>query len=384
MQAHTLTFHQEKPFCCLEQACSKRFRTRRAAKEHLLTHRNALVFLCPFEGCGKRFVSVKARKQHWLTHTTHRATSCPYQNCPKRFTVESSLKRHLLQLHSESAPKLWPCLFDGCGKQFTTPGNRTRHLRSHSGEKPFVCPYENCGRRLSLKDSLQAHIRSHTGERPWSCPATGCDKRFIRRGALNVHKKIHAENKRSLHPGAGLAGALALTAKQPAPVPKLAQMRLWFCTIEGCRSRYKRKQGLKAHLLSHRRAQFQQFLETGYSPARTHSRDRQETGSPSRPACATPDTVPVSGEQLSCPWPEEPFVAPLLAPLESSLHWPGSQLTLADFFHCDPLVSIDEPLSWLWSPSMTGDAQVLEELTPQPDTASVPPDSNINRYSPRT
>lgn len=44
-----------------------------------------------------------------------------------------------------------------CGKPFGKNSHLTRHLLSHSGEKPFVCFV--CGKKFSRKDNCRDHCR---------------------------------------------------------------------------------------------------------------------------------------------------------------------------------------------------------------------------------
>ena len=70
-------------------------------------------------------------------------------------------------------------------------------LQAHTKDnKTHKCTHPGCGAAFVLKHPLTRHLRTHTGEKPYGC--SHCAQKFSQAGHRNAHEKtVHKEqNKR--------------------------------------------------------------------------------------------------------------------------------------------------------------------------------------------
>ena len=120
------------------------------------------------------------------------------------------------EAHNTNVHSVYTCFV--CLNTFTSRNNMTRHIRIHSGTKPYSCP--RCPERFTRKDDVKRHILRHDFNKPFRCalcnmgytekttmkvhferdhgsnvffPCSQCSKCYSRENDFQFHKKLHPE-----------------------------------------------------------------------------------------------------------------------------------------------------------------------------------------------
>ncbi|KRF99438.1 uncharacterized protein Dwil_GK12031 [Drosophila willistoni] len=203
---------QDANYCC--DICKKTFKYRYAYTNHKRAHIRALrTYHCPYSQCSQCIKGFYKKSQ--LTNhmrDSHSGDRIECSQCQQKFASKASLRVHINIFHSEdfhhlsTAPQMEQANDLQRPIKTEVPDSNLPHesllveqiqTRNSPHESLLVeqiLPDQDF--KFAIMDYLGKHIRIHSGERPFKCPH--CPKSYTLSSSLSGHIRKHHGNSRNL------------------------------------------------------------------------------------------------------------------------------------------------------------------------------------------
>lgn len=91
--------------------------------------------------------------------------------------------------------KNFRCTHPGCDANLKTRFSLNRHMKRHTGKRPYVCSWAGCNKSFAEKHTLKRHVQAHNGLRPHIC--LDCNAAFADLCNLHVHMRANGHKRRT-------------------------------------------------------------------------------------------------------------------------------------------------------------------------------------------
>ncbi|XP_031619472.1 uncharacterized protein LOC116338402 [Contarinia nasturtii] len=119
-----------------------------------------------------------------INNTTGRSNGCPKESAELDLNPQSIKNKKSIWSNRMQVKKRLKCRL--CEYSSNLMGNINRHMRIHTGDRPYQC--DICDKGFTQLHNMKKHKVTHTDEIPFYC--RGCFNGFSRRADRETHEKV--------------------------------------------------------------------------------------------------------------------------------------------------------------------------------------------------